>query len=165
MASRSSVRLLEPLVAMLAVASIALLVALPGQGERATRDRDLMDGLGRLRTAVWHYGLDHRTPSGPALPGQDGTVETLIAQLTGLSDRDGRPRAVGDAAGGRYYGPYLEGVPTNPRNGLATIRVAPLVADRPEPDGSAGWIYLPRTGAVYPDLPWRDRDGVAYDEY
>ena len=165
MATRASVRLLEPVVALVAIGTVALLVAFPGRPTRASMDTELLDGLGRLRTAIWHYGLDHRDAHGTALPAQDGSAETLLAQLTGLSDRDGQPRRGAASHDGRSFGPYLQAVPSNPRNGLSTIRVAPLHAERPEPDGSAGWIYLPRTGAIYPDLPWSDDDGVRYEDY
>lgn len=166
MAERPPVRLLEPLCALVSVCAVLTLVAFPAvtASKPAPPDAEVTDCLDRLRTAIWHYGVEHGDALGPKLPGQDGQVQTLVAQLTLPSDRDGHTEVQG-RDDRRWFGPYLPALPVNPRNGLDTIRVAPTDALSAEPDGSAGWIYLPATGEVQADLPWSDRRGIPYADY
>lgn len=165
MAERRPVRLLEPLCAFLSVCAVITLIAFPSASAPAAPDAEVADGLDRLRTAIWHYSVEHGDDQGPVLPARDGSAKTLLAQLTRPSDLQGRTATPPGGADRRWFGPYLRELPVNPRNGLATVRVAPLTATAVTPDGSAGWVYLPSTGEIRADLPWSDSRGVAYSEY
>ena len=62
---------------------------------------------------------------------------------------------VGDAQ--HPFGPYIEGdLPANPLTGRATVRVLDPHAPLPDwTDGRFGWIYDPRSGRLWLDLPGR----------
>ena len=66
MASRVTVRLLEPVVALAAIGTVALLVAFPGRSAHTAVDSDLLDGLGRGKRDrilvvddIQHMSLSH----------------------------------------------------------------------------------------------------------
>ena len=71
-----------------------------------------------------------------------GSLKTLYYRLLKKSDLDG---TVNDATG--IYGPYINGIPANKINGLATIRRNgdPAGAD------THGWRYDTTTGRIEPD--------------
>lgn len=157
----------ETIGAILLVAAVAVLTALPGSsGTTGEKNLELVDSLGVLRTAIFRFSMDHEEASGSALlPGLDGA--DVAAQLSGRSRRDGSvtPAAAGAAADGRWYGPYLTRVPANPVNGLDTIRCMPPGYPEAVFTGSDGWVYLPHTGEIFPDLPGADARGVSYSTY
>jgi hypothetical protein len=147
--------LLEAVAAVALIGAVAVLTALPGSRAAAPEEHpELQDGLGVLRTAIFRFSMDH-DPGGRDLlmPGADG--EDISAQLIGTSSRSGST-AAGESATGRdnrWYGPYLDAIPVNPVNGLSSIRSMPPGYLEPVFNGSAGWVYLPETGEIYPDLP------------
>lgn len=153
MVERTPVRLLEPLCALIATVAAVTLIAFPTMGSPDPTDHDaeLADCLARLRTAVWHYGLEHGDSDGLHHPAQDGNPATLLAQLTGRTDESGRLDN-GMTTAALLYGPYLTAVPTNPSNGRETIRVAhEESAEELEAQGTAGWVYWPETGTIKAD--------------
>ncbi|RMH02966.1 MAG: hypothetical protein D6702_07425 [Planctomycetota bacterium] len=154
--------LFESIAAVLAVAIVAILTALPWSGGQETRDPRLMDRLSLLRTAVFRFSMEHSDYDGAILPGRDG--ESVVKQLTGLSRNDGSTFEPLSGREDRWNGPYLREIPVNPINGLNTIRVVHGTG-LPELTGEAGWVYQPDTGKVLPDLPGRDPNGVPYADY
>jgi hypothetical protein len=161
-----SLPVLEAVGAAALVGAVALLTALPGsKGDGgAGKNLELADGLGVLRTAIFRFGMDHDDGGrGLLLPGRDG--EDLVAQLVGTSRRDGSVEPAAGAFDNRWYGPYLTEIPRNPVNGLSTVRVMPPGYPEAVFTGSAGWVYLPDTGEIFPDLPGADARGVSYSTY
>ena len=154
--------LFETLSAVLAVAAVAFLTALPNSGEQGEKNIELHDGLSVLRTAVFRFSMDHQDQGMPMMPGRHGL--DVGQQLVSRSRADGSFEAVGEFED-RYCGPYLEELPVNPVNGLASVRSMPASYSSPVLNGSAGWVYVPATGKVYADLPGADSRGVAYLEY
>ncbi len=76
--------------------------------------------------------------------GTNGTMP----QLTGTTDING---VVGTGAA-YTYGPYLDAIPSNPFNGLATVGAVPTPGTIPTTgDGKYGYQYDVTTGIVYPD--------------
>lgn len=147
--------LLEAVTAVALIGAVAVLTALPGtRAAEVQINPELQDGLGVLRTAIFRFSMDH-DPGGRdvLMPGRDG--EDISAQLVGTSRRDGGTAFVASPTGrdNRWYGPYLDAVPVNPVNGLDTIRTMPAGYVEPVYNGSAGWVYLPETGQIFPDLP------------
>ena len=69
-------------------------------------------------------------------------IKTFYFRLIQRSDLDG---TVNDAAG--IYGPYINGIPTNKINGLATIRRGGAAAGA----NTHGWRYDTGTGQIEPD--------------
>lgn len=145
--------LIEAVTAVALIGAVAILTALPGtRAAEAEVHPELQDGLGVLRTAIFRFSMEH-DPGGRELllPGLDGADVT--AQLLGSSRRDGSTESA-SAAGrdNRWYGPYLDAVPVNPVNGKDTIRAMPPGYLEPVFNGSAGWVYVPETGEIFPDL-------------
>lgn len=144
--------LLEAAAAVVLVGAVAILTALPSARPAAPEDAELHDALGVLRTAIFRFSMEHGASAREALlPGQDGA--DVAAQLTGVTRRDGSADAREAGRAGLLYGPYLERIPSNPVNGLATIRAMPAGYLEPVLTGSAGWVYVPETGEIQPDLP------------
>lgn len=162
-----SLPVLEAVGAVLLISAVALLTALPGaRMKTAEKNLELADGLGALRTAIFRFSMDHESGGRDALlPGTDGA--DLVAQLCGASRRDGSVEraAEANAFDNRWYGPYLERIPVNPVNGLDTVRVMPAGYPEAVFTGAAGWIYVPDTGEIFPDLPGADARGVSYSTY
>lgn len=161
--------ILEAVGAVALICAVAVLTALPGSrdgGGGGEKNFELADGLGVLRTAIFRFSMDHDLGGREVLlPGQEDA--DLVAQLTGSSRRDGSVNRADTASGfdNRWYGPYLDRVPVNPVNGLDTIRVMPPGYPEAVLTGSAGWVYLPETGEIFPDLPGADARGVSYSTY
>lgn len=162
-----SLPILEAVGAVVLIGAVALLTALPGaRVQAAEKNLDLADGLGVLRTAVFRFSMDHEDEftRDSLLPGGEG--QDIVAQLCGPSRRDGSVATVADGGfDNRWYGPYLDRIPVNPVNGLATVRVMPPGYPEAVFTGAAGWIYLPETGEIFPDLPGADARGVSYSTY
>ena len=94
-----------------------------------------------LRSQIELYRANHLstypTITGNALP-----------QLTSTTDVNGN---IGTGAA-FTYGPYLDAVPSNPFNGLATVGPVPTPGTIPTPgDGLFGYYYDVTTGNIYPD--------------
>jgi len=94
-----------------------------------------------LRSQIELYRANHLstypTITGNALP-----------QLTGTTDVNGN---IGTGAA-FTYGPYMNAVPSNPFNGLATIGPVPTPGTPPATgDGQYGYEYDVTTGNIYPD--------------
>lgn len=154
--------LFETLAAVLAVAAVAFLTALPNSGEKGEKNVELLDSLSVMRTAVFRFSMDHQDQGMPMMPGRDGL--DVGEQLVSRSRSDGSFDVVGEFED-RHCGPYLEDLPVNPVNGLSSIRSMPVSYSAPVLNGSAGWVYVPATGKVYADLPGVDSRGVAFLEY
>lgn len=147
--------LLEAVSAVALIGAVAVLTALPGaRAPAAQPNPELLDGLGVLRTAIFRFSMEHDQGGRELLmPGRDG--QDVIAQLAGCSRRDGSADFQASRTGrdNRWYGPYLDFIPVNPVNGLDTIRSMPPGYLEPVFNGSAGWVYVPETGQIFPDLP------------
>ncbi len=158
---KSRLPLFETIAAVVAVAAVAFLTALPATKASGESNVALHDSLSVLRTAVFRYSMDHQLAGSPLMPGEGGD---FLEQLTGRSRSDGRT-IVQDQAEDRFFGPYLDSIPVNPVNQLNTVRVMPEGFQEPVLNGSAGWVYLPSTGEVFADLPGNDDRGIAYLTY
>ena len=154
--------LLETLAAVVCVAAVAVLTALPSSEQVGEKNVELHDSLSVLRTAIFRFSMDHELDDMPLMPGV--AVGEIEAQLVGVSRSDGSTSNPGRSED-RYYGPYLDKMPINPVNGLHSIRSMPTDYNMPVLNGSTGWVYVPATGKVYADLPGADSRGITYLEY
>ena len=94
-----------------------------------------------LRTPIELYRAEHLTTY-PTI------TNNSLPQLTGTTDVNGN---VGTGAA-FIYGPYINAVPINPLNGLATIGPVPTPGTPPAAgDGQYGYQYDATTGNIYPD--------------
>jgi hypothetical protein len=135
------------------VAGLIGVIALPDRGSRpAPSDADSFSAvLASLRHALASYRIDHGEWPGwepQAERPRPACAEWLVRQLTLPSDQAGETAA--EPSPEHRFGPYLRGgIPANPVNGLATIRVLgeaeawPLTAD-----DRTGWIYDARSGLL-----------------
>jgi len=157
-----------PFLVALATAFVAGLVlltlALPVPARPRSPNVPLRDGLAAIRSAVFRFQMDHHGPQGGLLPPGRENAD-LEAQLTGRSRGDGTTDLPDGEEDDRWFGPYLERVPVNPVNGRATIRLEVQPGSGPLARGADGWIYDPRTGRVFADLPAADEQGEDYLNY
>ncbi len=156
--------LLESLGAVVMVALVAALTALPSRSDVPAReDAALQDALGAFRTALFRYTMEH---GGDGVVLADVTTEDeLVGRLTQATRKDGTFSAPAGPVEDRWYGPYLNRIPVNPVNGKGSVRVMPDGYPEPVLNGTAGWVFVPMTGEVFPDLPGTDGRGLSYAEY
>ncbi len=163
MVRNSTPAFLETLATALVAGLVLLTPALPMRA-RAKTNVPLRDGLALIRSAVFRFQMDHHDSLGRLLlPGREEA--DLEAQLTGPTRGDGTTALPDGRKDDRWFGPYLDRIPENPVNGLATIRMEVQGPNGPQVRGTAGWIYDPSTGWVIADLPSADELGVEYREY
>ncbi len=155
----SQTTIFESIAAASAVIIVILLTALPAVTETPTRNVGVSDGLAVIRSSMFRFGMDHSATF------SYGENINLVEQLTGRSRQDGTTELREGKADDLFFGPYLEAIPVNPENGLASIRIMPADFNEPVLNGSAGWVFVPATGRIYPDLPGEDARGVSYATY
>jgi prepilin-type N-terminal cleavage/methylation domain-containing protein len=114
-----------------------------------------------IRSALDFFKVQH-SDTYPGYPtGGSGTpTEALFtAQLTLASKKDGSTAAIGTA--GYTYGPYLKnGIPANPFNAFATVKIIADGAAFPTAgDDTTGWVYKPQTGEFKANTAAQTEDG------
>ena len=125
--------LFESLAAVFAVSLVSLLTALPASPEKTTNSSvELHASLTELRTATFRTALANNKNA--------QSLQELETQLSR----------------------YIDTIPKNPVNSLKTIRSMGAEYSRPILNGSAGWVYVPATGRIFPDLPGTDEKGTPY---
>ena len=94
------------------------------------------------------------------------TVSMLVNQFVGTSTISGMAVASKTPSGSYVYGPYCIKMPTNPFNGLSTIKfVASGTAFSSAADGGTGWLYKKETAEFKLNYAGTDPSGVAYTDY
>jgi type II secretory pathway pseudopilin PulG len=88
---------------------------------------ELVDGLGTMRAQLDLYRARH----GDCFP----PTNSFVSFETAMTTREGR------------YGPYVKKIPTNPFNGLKTVRFD----GEPAGVGKAGWRFDAKTGLFQAD--------------
>ncbi|HEX9793057.1 MAG TPA: hypothetical protein VGC54_03660 [Planctomycetota bacterium] len=156
--------LLAPLGIAVALTMVAVLAAVPAPRSSAEQHKieQLRDRLEFLRNATFRFRMDHFDDHGSLPLGLSG--HDPEQQLLGRTGLDGAPLTVapGDRRG---LGPYLDKLPVNPFNGLSSIRSLPGDQKTADFQGSHGWVYLPATARVHPDLPGFDAFGRPFSDY
>lgn len=142
--TRTAFSLIELVIVVVIIGTIAA-IAVPRFSNAAASSANsaLAGSLTTLNKAAELYMIEHggRTPAQDA----DGTVNTdpaaLVARLTKQSDD------AGTGSGPSIYGPYLRSVPTNPVNGLRTIRIGVSGVNK----NIDGWIFSPQSNSFMSD--------------
>lgn len=159
--------LVEMLIVITILAIVAT-IAIPqfSSASQQARENTLKDEMRYLRTQIAVYKAQHEDRP-PGYPGGNlaatPTVAAFTAQMTQHSDIVGNTSAAASAT--FKYGPYLSRLPTNPINGLDTIRIIPNGSPMPAPDGTTGFIYKPQTLEIIPNLTGTDASGQSYAQY
>jgi general secretion pathway protein G len=149
------------------ILGILAAIAVPkfSNASQISRENTLKEDLRLLRTQIGVYHAQHADIF-PGYPGgntyQTPTGDVFVAQLTTVTDSVGNTNA---GVGGAFqWGPYLNAMPANPVNALATLKILGP-GDAMTPDGSTGWLYQPSTGAIEPNLAGQDSEGQNFAGY
>ncbi|MBM4027616.1 MAG: prepilin-type N-terminal cleavage/methylation domain-containing protein [Planctomycetes bacterium] len=140
------------LVEILIVVSIlgilaAIVIPQYSSGTTEARDAGLRSNLQIVRKQIALYKLHHHG-LWPAAEGE--THDDFQRRLTSRTDEWGEP--------GTQFGPYLERLPTNIFNKLATVRIG----GAPAGSNTHGWRFDPSTGQFQADDNHdSNADGVA----
>ena len=145
MKAKSGFTLVEILIVVVILGILAAIV-IPQFTEASTeaRESSLRTDLQTLRSMIELYSVQHLDVN--------PTLADFEDQMTKQSDIDG---TVPPAAGKTALGPYLQQVPTNPFNTLATLEAMPGT-------GTAGWAYDEATGEIHPGDTLSSADGRAH---
>ena len=100
----------------------------------SAKESSLKSNLQTVRGQIELYKAQHTG----ALPGADSGT-TFIEALTGTTN-------VAGSSSGSDYGPYLQQMPTNPFNDLATVG-----EDGTAGDNGHGWEFSSTAGSFYAD--------------
>ena len=157
--------LLELLVVVIILGILAAL-AMPQLSEVAGQAgvTTLMDPLRAVRGQCLLYYEQHAdTP--PGYPNGDTTQapteEAFRQQMLFSSDANGQVNPDGSLP----LGPYMERIPANPMNQLATVQVLADDANIPAADNSHGYVFQPATLIFKADVPGEDTYGCDYSSY
>ncbi|MBN1506105.1 MAG: prepilin-type N-terminal cleavage/methylation domain-containing protein [Sedimentisphaerales bacterium] len=108
------------------------------------------DNLRVLREAIKFHAV-HHNDTAPGYPGNDRSVQP--------TEDNFRLQLIIEQN-------YLRKVPSNPFNGLETLRIIGNAEGFPtEATGGYGWIYQPATGTIRLDWPGADNGGMRYLDY
>lgn len=117
-------------------------IAIPRLGAAAERAQaaTLVASQRELQSACDRFSAEHLDLSvAERIEGSYVPVAAVAQRLTRKSDDTGTKSG--------WLGPYLQAVPANPMNGLATIRLSASSLRT----GEAGWIFVVSTRTILPD--------------
>lgn len=137
---------LVELVIVVVIIAILAGIAVPrmSSGAENAAQGAMIGSRDSLQKAVDLYTIEHHG----ALPHEGaGTLKTFYFRLLQTSDLDGTLNSSG------IYGPYINGIPVNPINGKAAIRLGGAAAGA----DTHGWRYDKASGAIEPDHTAGDR--------
>ena len=148
MKAKKGFTLVEILIVVVILGILAAIV-IPQFTNASTsaKDSSVRSDLQMFRSQIELYKLQHNE----ALPSAAAVGLTLA--MTAGTDVLG--------AAGTDYGPYMQKLPTNPFNNLATIREeATTSATTTAGANTHGWVLCTTDGSFYPDYVDADGDGA-----
>jgi len=136
---RNAFTLIEVLIVVIIMAVLAATI-IP-QFTTSTKDAkqsSVKFNMHTMRSQIELYKAQHNGKY-PAL------TDSTIPNLTIKTNAD--EGTTGDTP----YGPYIDQIPTNPNNGLATVKAVTTAGTKPTAaDNTVGWFYDVSNGAVWP---------------
>ncbi len=164
---RRAFTLVEILIVVVILGILASIV-IPqfSNASQEARENSMKDDIRYLRVQSQVYKAQHEDRA----PGYPGGVTTstpteadFVDQMTHFSNEVG---VTATAVSSIYkFGPYLNRMPENPINGLATMKMVANGASMPAVDGTTGWIYKADTQEFVPNLVGNDGTGISYAKY
>ena len=147
MKAKSGFTLVEILIVVVILGILAAIV-IPQFTEASSeaKQNSLMSNLQTVRSQLELYKIQHNDKL-PAATGE--TSQDFIDRMTGTTDIDGNTT-------GTDYGPYLQQMPSNPFNDLATVRINGAVAGA----NTDGWRFDTSNGDFRADDDGTCTDGV-----
>lgn len=144
---RTGFTLIEVLIVVVIMAVLAATI-IPqfSSSTKDAKDSTLKFNLQTVQSQIEMYKV-HHTGAIPAV------TNSTIPNLTGATDNLGNLSTSGNPDATHPFGPYMNSVPANPYNNLATVKgiatgVAPTTGDN-----STGWIFDTSVGKFYPNNP------------
>jgi prepilin-type N-terminal cleavage/methylation domain-containing protein len=161
--------LVEVLIVVLVLAILAAIV-IPQLSGASARGRASMlaDDVRLLRSQIQVYKAQHNVPPGypNGNPTRAATAQAFNDQMTLLTNATGTTAALTADANIYMYGPYMQMIPVNPVNGLATVWIIADGAAFPtSPDNNYGWIYQASSTMFKDDSTGNDDTGNPYFNY
>jgi general secretion pathway protein G len=149
MKKRNGFTLVEILIVVVILGILAAIV-IPqfSNASEEAKLSSLVSDLQSIRSQIQLYKVQHAHGDSLNIPGTVGSVdfEESMTMYTKLDGTLASPQAP-DPNGG-VYGPYLQKIPPNPFNDLATITSGTTT---PAPGAGAGWYFNTDTGAFNAD--------------
>ncbi len=136
MIHRSGVTLVQVLVLAVLLSILAVVIPDMSRAGVETRSSDLATALLNVRSKIELYKLHHDGQL-PAATGENSA--DFLCRMTAKTNASGNP--------GGKLGPYLQGLPVNPFNDSATVRIDGADAGR----NIDGWRFNTVTGAFQAD--------------
>ena len=156
---------------MIVVAVLGILAAfvVPQFQSHSTQAKEstAKSNLRILRSAIELYTTQHKDIP-PGYPNGNVTAQpseqTLTEQLCWSSNRSGQTSQ--QPAAGFELGPYIRSFPSNPFNGLSSVKIVGNSEGLPaNATGNFGYIYKPAIKTIRLDWPETDKDGILYYNY
>ena len=166
--SRQGFTLVEILIVVVILGVLAaVVIPLYSSGTRDAQSVALAQDLRILQRFILMYKGQHNEIH-PGYPNGDTGVNPTQAafydQALKASNDIGETADSGTA--GYERGPYLQKIPMNPINGLATIQILGAGENFPDAaDNSHGWIYKAATGEFRADCMGEDAKGISFYAY
>ena len=152
---RAGFTLIEVLIVVVIMAVLAATIV--PQFANSTKDAkegSLRTNLTTLRKQVELFKHQH-----------NGVLPTGANNLDQLTKNTNASGAIGSGAG-FTLGPYMQnGLPVNPFNALATVKLDTAASGTPAADDSVGYIYRAATGEIWAANTGTPSTGTSYQEY
>ena len=156
MKAKKGFTLVEILIVVVILGILAAIV-IPQFTDASTqaKEANMKSTLQSVRSQIELYKIQHNDE----FPGQGTGGASFAACLTGYTDVDGT--TVASTASGAF-GPYLQAMPTNPWNNLATVVEVETDPNETGGDDSTGWFFNTVKGSFGANDSGATEDGVKH---
>lgn len=159
--------LVEVLI-VVAILGILAAIIVPQYSHSAilAREAAAKDILQTMRGQIEFYKMQHNGVAPGYMGAMQAPLSILANQFVGTSAINGAAAGSKVPSYPYVYGPYVNKLPVNPFNDLATFTYVPAgVEFEDAADGDDGWLYNKETGDIRLNQTGEDSHGVNYCEY